>query len=96
MTAPHTRERTTGVHLIRHGRTGLNAEGRFRGRRDVPLDDMGRREAARAAPTLADLGLVAVYTSPLRRAVATAEAIARVAGADVIVQGGLIDLDYGD
>ncbi len=37
---------TTRVHLVRHGRTVLNAEGRFRGRRDVPLDDRGFVDAA--------------------------------------------------
>jgi broad specificity phosphatase PhoE len=83
------------VYLVRHGRTALNAEGRFRGRLDPPLDDHGFAEAARAAGELKELGLVAVYTSPLLRAVQTAEFVAAAARARVLVEPGLVDLDHG-
>ncbi len=85
----------TPAFLVRHGRTALNAEGRFRGRQDPPLDEVGRNQAAEAARTLRSIGLVAVYTSPLLRAVQTAEAVAQAAGVHVTVLEGLIDLDYG-
>lgn len=83
------------VYLVRHGRTMLNAEGRFRGRLDPPLDDVGYLDAARAAHELKDAGLVAVYTSPLRRAAQTAKFVASAANVRCVVEPALIDLDQG-
>ena len=37
------------IYLVRHGRTVLNVEKRFRGRLEIPLDEKGRREALLAA-----------------------------------------------
>jgi probable phosphoglycerate mutase len=72
--------------LWRHGRTGWNAEGRFQGQLDPPLDDTGRRQAAVAAPYVA-AGLLpqdtVVVSSDLERAAETAHALARVLGVDV-------------
>jgi broad specificity phosphatase PhoE len=83
------------VYLVRHGRTALNAEGRFRGRLNPPLDDRGFLDAARAASLLKDARLVVVLTSPLLRAVQTAEFVARAANVRSIVEPDLIDLDHG-
>jgi len=81
--------------LVRHGRTSLNAEGRFRGRLDVPLDDEGRRQAEAAAERLAAVDLAAVYSSPLRRALETAQPIAARHGLEVQIEERLVDLDHG-
>lgn len=86
----------SAIYLIRHGRTALNAQGRFRGRGDPPLDEVGYEEALGTADALRRVGLVGVYTSPLTRARQTAEAIAAAAGVEVSVMPSLIDLDYGD
>lgn len=83
------------LYVVRHGRTSLNREGRFRGRRNPPLDDIGRAEAEATAKLLADAGLTAIYSSPLARATQTAESIATVTGVGVRVLHGLTDLDYG-
>ncbi len=83
------------ILLVRHGRTALNVAGRFRGRQDPPLDREGLAEARRAARYLAGAGLAAVYTSPLRRARATARAIAERSGVRLRVDPDLADLDYG-
>jgi hypothetical protein len=63
------------LYLVRHGTTTLNVENRYRGRRDIPLDAQGYQDAVDAARCLSDAGLAAVYTSPLRRAIATAQII---------------------
>jgi probable phosphoglycerate mutase len=70
--------------LWRHGRTEWNAAGRFQGQLDPPLDDEGRRQAARTAPYLAaglPEGEVVVVASDLSRAVETATALTDVLGA---------------
>lgn len=72
------------LFLWRHGRTEWNAAGRFQGRLDPPLDEVGRRQAAEAAPYLAaaaSLGADAVVvSSDLDRAADTAGVLARLVG----------------
>ena len=46
---------TPTIYYIRHGETAWNAAGRLQGTQDVPLNDLGRRQAARAGSILADL-----------------------------------------
>jgi broad specificity phosphatase PhoE len=81
--------------LVRHGRTTANASGLLLGRADPPLDDTGRAQADALAVHLQAVDVQAVVSSPLRRAVATAEAIARRHGAEVRVDDRWIELDYG-
>lgn len=69
--------------LWRHGQTTYNAERRFQGHRDVPLNDIGRSQAAQAARYLAALRPAAIYSSDLSRASATAAALARLTGLTV-------------
>ncbi|SBS78150.1 Phosphoglycerate mutase [uncultured Mycobacterium sp.] len=85
----------TRIYLARHGRTALNAEGRLRGLSDPPLDDVGTAEVRRLAAVLTQRKPVAVISSPLQRAVATAEAIAGAAGVSAVVDVRLNDRDYG-
>lgn len=83
------------VYLARHGRTALNAEGRLRGLSDPPLDEIGRGEAARLGAALADYAPTVVISSPLQRAVATAQAIGAACQVPVVVDKRLNDRDYG-
>jgi broad specificity phosphatase PhoE len=85
----------TRVYLARHGRTALNAEGRLRGRSDPPLDEIGIAEAERLAGALPRRHPTAVVSSPLQRAVATAQAIGAAAGVPVTIDTRLNDRDYG-
>lgn len=66
----------TEILLARHGETDWNRESRFQGRADPPLNELGRVQAAGLAETLAGEAVAAVYTSPLRRALETAEVVA--------------------
>ena len=84
------------IFLVRHGRTVMNAEVRFRGRLEVPLDGVGRAEALSAARQLRSAGLAAVYTSPLTRAREVAMAIAAACDLERFDDhDGLTNLDYG-
>lgn len=85
----------TRVYLARHGQTALNVGGRLRGLSDPPLDDEGLAEAERLGAVLADRRPTVVFSSPLQRAVATAEVIARRAGVEAKVDARLNDRDYG-
>ncbi|MCX2930943.1 histidine phosphatase family protein [Mycobacterium sp. CVI_P3] len=90
-----THPAVTTVYLARHGRTALNAEDRMRGLSDPPLDEVGVAEAARLAAVLGPTRPVAVISSPLKRAVATAQSIADAAGIAATVDDRLNDRDYG-
>jgi broad specificity phosphatase PhoE len=91
-----TRPGTCLLYLVRHGTTTLNVENRYRGRRDIPLDAQGYQDAVDAARCLSGAGLAAVYTSPLRRAIATAQIIAdETSVPDLRILHGLTNVDYG-
>jgi broad specificity phosphatase PhoE len=95
-TAPAASRQVCRIHLVRHGQTIMNAQVRFRGRLDIPLNEVGRAEAQEAARALIGSGLVAVYTSPLGRAREVAEAIAVKNGVGAVrEQRDLVNLDYG-
>ena len=85
----------TTVYVVRHGRTPLNAEGRFRGLQDPPLDDVGRAEARAAATWLERVALPAVHTSPLRRARETARPITTDRPFAPATLPLVVDLDHG-
>lgn len=78
--------------LIRHGETEWSRDGRHTGRTDVPLTPAGEAAARAVAPVLADRRFALVLSSPLTRALRTAE----IAGADgVRVDDDLREWDYG-
>jgi broad specificity phosphatase PhoE len=84
------------LYLVRHGTTTLTVENRYRGRRDVPLDAQGYRDAVDAARHLGGAGLTSVYTGPLRRTIAAAQIIADQHWVpDLRILHGLNNLDYG-
>ena len=62
-------------YLVRHGETAWNAENRVQGQTDVPLHDVGRREALLTGQRLADVRFAAAYSSDLSRATETARII---------------------
>ena len=66
---------TTRVYLIRHGATELSAEDRFAGAVDVLLSDTGRNQARLLGQRLARDKICAVYASPMKRTVETAELV---------------------
>lgn len=85
----------TRVYLIRHGRTAWNKEVRFRGQTDLPLDEVGEAQAEAIALRLKNRPIKAIYSSPLTRAIKTAEPLARALGLKVIPEKGFTDINYG-
>jgi broad specificity phosphatase PhoE len=80
---------------LRHGATDWNRKGWFQGRTDNPLNDDGIAQAHAAAEKLRAVALGQVISSPLLRAVQTAEIIASVASKTVTIEQGLIECDFG-
>ena len=83
------------VLLVRHGETDYNRQGRWQGMRDTLLNETGRAQAQALAQHLADTPLDAIYSSDLRRAWDTAQAIAAIQGMQAIKEVGLREIALG-
>ena len=82
--------------LARHGQTIWNVEKIYRGRTDISLDELGIKQAELLAKYLSNWELQLIYSSPLRRALDTANTVARYHKMAVRVADGLTDFDYGE
>ena len=81
--------------LIRHGETSWNKTGRFQGHVDVSLSSRGFRQAQSIARTLKPVAPRIIYSSPLPRAIQTAEAISRAYSTSIIPLDELKELNLG-
>lgn len=82
--------------IIRHGETIWNRERRFQGVIDIPLSERGQEEAKLLAIALQDKPLAAIYSSPLSRALATAEQIASYHRLVIQVVDDLREINVGE
>lgn len=83
--------------LVRHGRTDWNRERRLQGQSDITLDTIGEAQARAAGSVLATAVWARVVTSPLRRAVQSAEIIRRHLGSvEYHVDPRLVERNYGE
>ena len=85
----------TTILLARHGETAWNREGRFQGHADPPLNRTGRSQAVDLTVALMAEELAAIYSSPLRRALETAEVIAASHGLAAVAVDALREVDVG-
>lgn len=81
--------------LIRHGQTDPNAQGRWLGSTDRPLNSVGLAQAGAAAGWFAHLDPVAIWSSPLARARQTADPVAALTGTTVHTDPRLAEMDFG-
>ncbi len=83
--------------LVRHGETKWNREGRVQGAdSDIELNDIGLEQARRLGGFLSCENVIAVYASPMQRAVATAQAIAEHHSVSVEADEGLKEIMVGE
>jgi probable phosphomutase (TIGR03848 family) len=83
--------------LIRHGENEYVKKGRLAGRLPgVHLNETGRSQAQSVADRLAKAPIKAIYSSPLERALETAEPLARGLGLETIPRAGFLETDYGE
>lgn len=85
----------TVSYLVRHAQTDWNFENRLQGRSDLPLNAVGRQQAARVGRYFSGRAIEAVYTSQLARSRQTASEIARQAGLAPTVDEGLAEIHLG-
>lgn len=84
------------LFLARHGQTVWNLEHRLQGRLDSPLTDEGLAQSRAIAERLSGIGIVTVCSSPLGRALRTAQVVAERLGAQVVEVPELAELDHGE
>jgi broad specificity phosphatase PhoE len=84
------------VVIVRHGQTAWNVAEVFRGRADIGLDSTGMQQAQMLGAYLSRRELEAVYSSPLKRALQTAEAVTGRHSLAVATAPGLADMDFGE
>ena len=83
------------VILVRHGETDWNTKQIFRGRKDIPLNEVGLAQAKAVGVSLSDIQIDAIYSSPLARALETAKVLAESRSLEVELEEGFIDIDFG-
>jgi broad specificity phosphatase PhoE len=88
--------RNSRIYLVRHGETEFNRLGVFRGRYEVELNEVGLKQAGETGAALAGEGIEFILTSPLKRAVVTAEIISRAIGIGYEVDDAFNNIDLGD
>ena len=88
---------TTTLCLIRHGETSWNAEKRLQGHTDIPLNATGMLQARQMAQALKDIKLTfdILYSSDLKRAADTANAVIELFGVDAVVDSELRERHFG-
>jgi len=86
------------LYLIRHGETKYNVEKIFRGRLDISLSDLGVEHAESLGKYLSKINFEIIFSSPLRRALETANIISKHQRGNIKVEvdEDLIDISYGE
>jgi len=83
------------LYCVRHGESTYNSLGRIQGQADVPLSDLGLRQSEALAAALAEFPIEALYASPLRRAMQTAEPVAGALNLEVRTDRRLAEIHAG-
>lgn len=85
----------TAFWFLRHGETEYNARGLSQGAIDIPLNDVGRDQARKAAQLLANRGIVSIVCSPMLRTRETAAIVNEVLGLPVIYEPAIREVIFG-
>ena len=86
---------TKTIYIFRHGQTDYNVARRVMGQLDIPLNDVGRAQAVELADKLATFAIGVIYSSPLTRAMETAQVVADKTGAPIITDVRLMERNNG-
>ena len=85
------------IYIIRHGKTEMNRAGALQGRSDHPLNEEGIAQAEKAGKLFRTAGITfdRVYSSPLIRAVQTAQLATADESPEIVIDDRLIEMEYG-
>jgi len=84
------------LYIMRHGKTEWNALKKLQGRTDIPLNDEGRAMAKRACIEIAPIHIDICYSSPLSRALETAQTVLRGRDIPIITDDRLAEMSFGE
>lgn len=88
--------RPVPFYYLRHGQTDWNREGRDQGQRDIPLNDRGLSQAQEAALLLKGEPVTAIFSSPLSRALRTAQIVNETLRVPLTIDDGLTEVGFGE
>ncbi len=91
----HTTNTSTHLYLVRHGQTFGNVNHQLIGHTDMPMDDLGIRQAQQVGVRMRSVALDAIVSSPLQRARLTAEQIALHQELAPEIDLRLIEMNFG-
>lgn len=83
------------IYVVRHGETDWNQSNKVLGRTDIPLSSKGKSQAKDLATSLKDKNIRMIYTSPLGRAVETAQIISKEINANYEERDELVEQNFG-
>lgn len=83
------------IYLIRHGQTDWNIQGKIQGSHDIPLNDAGRRQAELLAEGMESRPVRKIFSSPLTRAMKTADMISRRQKVEIFPMPQLMEVEFG-
>lgn len=86
----------TRMYLVRHCQSVGNGGDAFQGRYESPVSEVGQKQLELLALRFRNIPLDAVFSSPISRAYATAQAIARYRGLEITVVEDLAEIDGGE
>ena len=84
------------IYFVRHGQTDWNLQKKLQGLADIPLNDTGKKQAKDLQSQLADKEIDLIITSPLQRAVETANIINEKNNLPIMKAEGLHERDFGE
>ena len=83
------------IFLIRHGQTESNIQGRYQGSLDTILTETGKEQAKLAKKYLSQVNFSSIYSSPMKRALESANIFAEGTGIEIKIREGLKELNFG-
>lgn len=83
------------LYFIRHGETVWNTQAKLQGKSDIPLNEKGVVLARVTGEALADVPFAAIYSSPLKRALQTAQLVAGDRDVPIVTDRRLEEIGFG-
>lgn len=84
------------IYVVRHGQTDYNVKKVFQGHIDIPLNEVGEKQAQETALKFKDIDIDMILVSPLQRTVQTARPISEITGVPITIEERLIERCFGD